>query len=215
MTENGDWFESTWRYRDEVLYPEQFRGSSDGLIRTIPYIAFAQLGAEQVDPRWLHCGVLAFPPTRARDSVIYVTSGLSNAWDDNTPDSESTSGLGLELRIDSPSQEHWAFDILLRLSALQLLIGAGRITGGRLLGHGDRIRVGAGAFGEHSAMTSLIGTKVADLQIQSGMFELIQLFPITDAERELAARQGLEALSLALRQNTTYPVSDCMRCSVV
>ncbi|HEX2834287.1 MAG TPA: suppressor of fused domain protein [Thermoanaerobaculia bacterium] len=215
MATDHDWFEETWRYRDTVLYPEQLGTGSTGTIITIPYIAFAQMGVEQVDPRWLHCGVLMFPPTAARRNFSFVTSGLSTAWDDDEPDAASVSGLGIELRIDTFSEEHWPKDVLLRLSAMQLLVGAGRLAGARLLGHGDRVRVGAETFGGQSTMTSLLATEVADLQLPSGAFKLIQLFAITDAERELATTQGTEALLTPLRETTTYPVNDITRHSIL
>lgn len=215
MRTDNDWLEEAWLYRDTVLYPKQLGSGSTGTITTIPYVAFAQMGAEQVDPRWLHCGVLVFPPTAGRRHYTFLTSGLSNAWDDNEPDPASISGLGIELRIDTFSDEHWAKDVLLRLSAMQLLVGAGRLAGVRLLGHGDRIRVGAETFGGESRMTSLLATEVADLQLPSGAFRVIQLFAITDAERQLATAHGTDALLTSLREMTAYPVNDIARHSTV
>jgi hypothetical protein len=215
VAEGNDLFGESWRYRDTILYPDRLGNSSDPSISTIPYIAFAQMGVEQVDPRWLHCGVLSFPPTAERLSFTFVTSGLSNAWDDGRSSPASISGLGIELCIDDRCDEHWPKDVLLRLSTMQLLIGAGRFTGARLLRHGDYIKIGAETFGEGSAMTTLLTTKVADLQLPSGTFEMMQLFAITDAERELGVRQGADALVVALRQYTTYPINDIMRSSVV
>jgi hypothetical protein len=215
MAEQSEWFEEAWHYRETVLYPQQVGKRSDGSIITIPYVAFAQLGAERVDPRWLHCGVLVFPPQREQTSFTFVTSGLSSAWDESEPHPESISGLGIELRLDNRADEDWAKDVLLRLAAMQLLIGCGKFTGARLLGHGDRVRVGSETFGEGSAMTSLLVTKLSDLKLPSGTFEMLQLFAITDRERELGATQGAEVLMQALRQNTTYPVNDITRQSVV
>lgn len=215
MSEDNDWFEDTWRYREKVLYPQYVGGDAGGSIITIPYEAFARMGFAKVDPRWLHCGVLAFPPTAKRSSFTFVTSGLSNAWDDDQPEPKSVSGLGIELRIDNASEEHWLKDVMLRLSATQLLIGVGRLSGARLLGDGDMVRVGADTFGERSAMTALLATKVASLQLPSGMFEIIQLFAITDAEREFAATHGSDSILAALRESTTYPINDVMRRTVI
>jgi hypothetical protein len=211
----GDWFEDTWRYRDDVLYLEQLGGSSRGTIATIPYLAFAQLGTDQVDPRWLHCGVLVFPPAPRRAAFSFVTSGLSNAWDADIPDPMSVSGLGIELRIDNIGDEHWPTDVLLRLSAMQLLVGAGRFRGTRQIGHGDRVKVGAGTFGALSQMTALLATNEGQHNLPSGTFEMIQLFAISDAERELAAERGTDVLLEALRRDTTYPTNDITRQSVV
>jgi hypothetical protein len=209
------WFEETWRYRDTVLYPDQFGRNAGGSIIPIPYAAFSQMGIDKVDPRWLHCGVLTFPPTTKGMGSTFVTSGLSNAWDEDRPDPASISGLGIELRIDNVSDEHWIKDVLLRLSAMQLLIGAKKLAGARLLANGDRVRIGSATFGEGSAMTSLLATKVADLQLPSGTFQMIQLFAITDPEREYAVMHGADALVAILRETTSYPVNEIARRSAV
>ena len=172
-----EWFQQTWRYRDDFVYPQLLGGKTDGSVITIPHVAFAQLGVDQIDPRWLHCGVLTFPPAAERASFAFITSGLSNAWDDDRPDPASMSGLGIELRIDTIADEHWPKDVLLRLAAMQLLIGAGRFTGARRLADGDRIRVGAETFGDRSSMTTLVALKEAEVELPSGTFELIRLFP--------------------------------------
>lgn len=212
--EPDDWFEETWRYRDEVVYPQILGSKTDGSIITIPHVAFAQMGVERVDPRWLHCGVLTFPPAAERPSFTLVTSGLSNAWDDDRPDPASVSGLGIELRIDAIANEHWAKDVLLRLAAMQLLIGAGRIARARLVGDGDRIKVGAETFGGRTTMMALLATKDTDLKLRSGTFALIRLFAISDAEREYASAHGDESLVVALREKTAYPVNDITRRSI-
>jgi len=212
--EHDDWFEETWRHRDDVIYPRLLGSNTDGSIITIPQVAFAQMGVEQIDPRWLHCGVLTFPPTKERAWFAFVTSGLSNAWDANRPDPASVSGLGIELRIDVPADEHWAKDVLLRLAAMQLLIGAGRLTHAKLLEDGDRIRVGVETFGSRSSMAALLATRDTDLQLRSGTFALIRLFAISDEEREHASTYSAESLVAALRKKTAYPVSDITRRSV-
>jgi hypothetical protein len=215
VSEDDDWFEDAWRYREKALYPQYLGGDAGPSIITIPYEAFARMGFDMVDPRWLHCGVLTFAPTEERANFTFVTSGLSNAWDDDRPEPKSVSGLGIELRIDNASEEHWLKDIMLRLSATQLLIGAGRLSGARLLGDGDLVRVGAGTFGGDSPMTALLATKVASLQLPSGTFDIIQLFAITDAERDFAATRGSGSLLRTLTESTTYPINDITRRSVV
>lgn len=211
---NGDWFEEAWLHRERVVYPDYFRSRSDGAIVTIPRIAFAQMGIEQVDPRWLHCGVLKFPRVTNEGAITFVTSGLSNAWDAVRPDPDSPSGLGFELRIDNLGDEHWVVDILLRLSAMQLLIAAGKFKGVRLIAHGDRVRVSNDTFAGTTEMTSLLAVKDADLRLPSGTFELISLFTITDAERQLAMSEGAESLIDLLKAKTAFPVNDVTRRSV-
>lgn len=64
-------------------------------------------------------------------------------------------------------------------------------------------------------MTSLLATEVANFQLPSGAFQLVQLFAITDAERQLATAHGTEALLAPLRDKTAYPVNDITRHSIV
>jgi hypothetical protein len=215
MDKNASWFEETWKYRDEVLYPTQFGVKSSDSIVPIPYEAFAQIGAEQVDPRWLQCGVLTFPPTPTRAAFTYVTSRLSNAWDDDRPNAKSVSSLGIELRLDNTSEEGWPIDVLLRLSAMQLLIGAGRFATARVLDEEDRVRVSPETFGKTSSMVALLATNVAGFQLLSGSFRLIQLFAISDAEHEFAAKRGGKEFLKILREKTSYPTNDIARRSAV
>lgn len=212
--EQANWFEEVWRYRDEELIPENVGGRSDGRVTTIPYEAFEQLGAHQVDPRWLHCGVLRFPPSRSTAAYSFVTSGLSNAWDAVQPDRASVTGLRIELRVDSESEDDWIVDTLLRLSAMQLLIGAGRFNG-RILAHGDRVRLGAGAFADDSSLTTLVAVKTADMTVESGTFSILHLVGITDAERDFAMTAGVEELLNVLRAKTRFPMTDVARPSVL
>ena len=210
-----EWFEETWRQRDEIVFPRHVGGNTDGSVSAIPYVAFKQLGVAQIDPRWMHCGVLTFPPTSSRPAFTLITSGLSNAWDDDEPNAAGVSGLGIELRLDNESNAHWMKDVLLRLSAMQLLIGVGRFPGARILGRGDRISVGNDTFGSRSRMAALLATDAIRFQLASGSFDLIQLFAITDAEREFAATRGEDSLVELLRQKTSYPINDIARGSIV
>lgn len=214
MSDEEDWFERSWTYRDQTLYRDFLGGEPDASIVTIPYVAFEQLGFKKIDPRWLHCGVLKFFPSVSSANFKFVTSGLSNAWDDQTPDSLSESGLGIEFRADSVTDEYWIIDVLLRLSAVQLLVGAGHLQGSRIASDGDRIVVGRNVFGESSVLDSLLATSVAKLRLPSGNFEVLQLFAISSAERDYATRHGHENLRNLLREKTSYPVNDITRSSI-
>ena len=214
-SEEGDWFHEVWRHRDEDVYPRLLGGSSGGQVFRIPYVAFSQLGAERVDPRWLHCGVLRFAPTADRHGFAFITSGLSNAWDDEQPNAAGVSGLGFELRLDNPTDEPWCKDVMLRLSALQLLVGAGRLPAGRLLEGDDVIIVGAQTFGGSTNMTALLASTIERVSLASGVFRILQLFAITDAEQRHASEHGEYALLSLLREKTAYPMNDVTRASVV
>jgi len=101
---NSDWFERVWENREEVLYPGLFGARREG-IYTIPW---ERLKAGQLtDPRWNTCGVFKFFPTDTRQSWLYVTSGLSNAWFDETPSPDATSGFGCEFVLETPEDAVW------------------------------------------------------------------------------------------------------------
>ena len=56
-----------------------------------------QFGCEQVDPRWLEHGVFKCPPNGARKTWLYVSTGLSNPWESEEP--QTFSGFGSEKRV--------------------------------------------------------------------------------------------------------------------
>ena len=209
------WFESAWAAREEESYRRYLGGGSDEKIVPIPYEAFSGLGVTQVDPRWLDCGVLLYRPVETRAVYTRMTSGLSNAWEDAFPNPEGVSGLGIELRIDTVRDEFWALDVLLRLAALQLLIGAGCLPNARLLASGGRVRVASATFGQDSAMVGLLAVSVATLTIPTGRFGVLQLYPVTEAELQFASTEGSDVLLARLREHAAFPVADIHRRSAV
>src|SRR5215472_4575039 len=95
-----EWFEQSWAEREEQVY-RTFFGQDTGGIYTLDAGVFDSFQKGGVDPRWLFQGVLKFPPTATRASWLLATSGLSNAWEDETPDPEGWSGLGCELILEA------------------------------------------------------------------------------------------------------------------
>jgi hypothetical protein len=122
--------------------------------------------------------------------------------------------LGIELCLQNPIKADWVLDVLLRIAAMEILIGAGFIRNARVLGHGDRIALAASAFGA-SEMTSVVAVKGAEFHLGTGSFFLMLLFPISDAERKHAATYGADDLIGKLKANTAFPVSSTPRKSVV
>ncbi|HEX7864365.1 MAG TPA: hypothetical protein VF555_05425 [Variovorax sp.] len=57
--------EEVWAYREETLYPQLFGERHNG-IYVLDHDDFGALGAESIDPRWLHLGVFEFEPTTTR-----------------------------------------------------------------------------------------------------------------------------------------------------
>lgn len=123
------WFERVWEYREETLYPRTFGTGSDGGIFVLTHELFnMRFGEATVDPRWLHHGVLVFPPVHPNTSWRYVSSGLSNAWEDDRPDPSGWSGLGIELVLQTPEKAQWGLNVTLNILAYQLLLAVGRLA---------------------------------------------------------------------------------------
>jgi hypothetical protein len=79
-------FEEAWEFREEKLYPGHFGPKQQGI-----YVLDADLFTnvfqqDSFDPRWLTHGVFEFEPTEKRPSWVYVSSGLSNAWEADSPE---------------------------------------------------------------------------------------------------------------------------------
>jgi hypothetical protein len=93
--------EEVWRIREEDVYPVLFGPRVRGIFPLQMEMFTGQFGQSNVDPRWLHYGVLEFAPTETRHSWLYVTSGHSNPWeqlpDEFDPDGES--GAGAEFTL--------------------------------------------------------------------------------------------------------------------
>ena len=81
--------EGVWEHREEVVYPQIFGPLSRGTFALTPKQFAGPFCCTEIDPRWLHYGVLEYGPTSARSSWIYVTSGASNPWEQD-PDEYSS-----------------------------------------------------------------------------------------------------------------------------
>ena len=79
------WFERVWTYREEEVYPRLFGRERKGIYTLSAEILKGTFKQASIDPRWLHHGVLQFAPTETRQSWLYVTSGMSNDWESDSP----------------------------------------------------------------------------------------------------------------------------------
>jgi hypothetical protein len=80
-----EWFKPVWAYREDTLYPSLFGAESVGIFPLPAQMLTETFQQPNVDPRWLHYGVFQFAPTPTRKSWLHVTSGMSNAWEDDQP----------------------------------------------------------------------------------------------------------------------------------
>nr|WP_301539369.1 suppressor of fused domain protein [Methylomonas sp. ZR1] len=64
------------------------------------------MSADTVDPRWLTHSVFKCPPAENRKTWAYITSGMSNPWEAESP--EEYSGLGVEFLMEANTEAIWA-----------------------------------------------------------------------------------------------------------
>ncbi|WP_426392278.1 suppressor of fused domain protein [Variovorax sp. R-27] len=215
--------EEVWAYREETLYPQLFGEKHNGIF-VLDHDDFTSLGAENVDPRWLHLGVFEFEPTPARNSWLYVTSGGSTPWETEPADynPEEYSWLGSELVIEVPSQpqDQWPIKLLRRLLAYNVLLAHGRFGEDKpVFDYGDRIPIGdvireKGAIGLRCVVLAEPKHYPATAQLASGQFDFLQAVGITDSEKDWARAHGSEALLRLLEVHGGFPVTDPRRKAV-
>ena len=138
MADTDNWFEATWADRQDEIYPRLF-GPVGSSIFPVSAQVFTETFQQGFDPRWLHCGVFESSPNQQHESWLYVTSGLSNEWDDEHPDSNSMSGLGCEFVFETTTQGQWAILRVQHIMAFQILLAHDRYPGRDLLDIYDRI----------------------------------------------------------------------------
>jgi hypothetical protein len=212
------WFEEAWTLREETLYRQLFGDSGDG-IHVLSFEKFSHtFGQKEVDPRWLTHGVLVFPPDAGSPHWRYVTSGLSNAWEDDTPEPNGPSGLGVEYVMTTPAREDWALNVTLNMLAYQLLLAAGAYGDPSLIGLHHRVPLNGPLDGKDSVLTHILFGPADDLgeqQLPSGIFRFLHLVGISAAEKEHGRENGGEALLQLLQRQAAYPLTDAMRGSLL
>ncbi|MGB7740870.1 MAG: suppressor of fused domain protein [Steroidobacteraceae bacterium] len=210
--------ERVWEYRDETLYPALFGSAVRGIF-VIPYDLFAtKFSQADVDPRWLHYGVLEYAPTSQRASWVYVTSGMSTPWEAEDADSEADSGLGCEFVLESTVQGDRAIRRLWQLMAYQILLCHDRYPGHAPLAAFDRLPLRSPVWDKESNIQTLMlapleasrGTQ----RLESGCFDLVQVVGITEAEAAFARAHDGASLLERLRTEGAYPVTNPARDSV-
>ena len=95
-----EWFENAWAVREEGIYRSLFGDIGSGIYPLDIELFRGQFRQTSVDPRWLTHGVFESRPNESRASWLYVSSGLSNAWEANPAKPHEVSGLGCEFIIE-------------------------------------------------------------------------------------------------------------------
>jgi len=209
------WFSAAWAHREDVVYPELFGAPLQGIYVMDPTLYLETFAQESFDPRWLHSGVFESAPNSAHDSWLYVSSGLSNPWEDETPDPQGVSGLGCEFVFESSLQGAWAILRVQHLIAFQTLLCHGRFPGKEPLGVFDRIPLRAPLTPEPSALRWLMLAPPvrfpSSVRLHAGTIDLLQVVGITDAEAQFARETSGQALIDVLSAAGAFPVTDPSR----
>jgi hypothetical protein len=219
MGDDEEWLERVWEYREEVLYP-RLMGMPEGQsgIYLLTFERFRdRFDQDSIDPRWLHHGVLVY---RSPSSTVrYVTSGMSNAWEDDEPNPALESGLGVELVLEVSEPSEWALNVSLNILAVQLLLAVGRLGTSRLLEIGDRIPLRGPIDGGGSQLSSLLVAECpaapGEQQLESGTFRFLTLVGISEAEAQFARDHDSQQLLAILAENDAFPVTRPERNSLV
>lgn len=213
--------EEVWRIREEEIYPQLFGSVSRGIFPLTMELFAERFRLEEVDPRWLHYGVIEFAPTAERPSWLYVTSGHSNPWDE-APDAYNPggpSGSGIEFIFASTQQGDWAISFLQNMLAFDLLLSAGCFPEGAPLEVGDRIPLRTPINGIEgcricNAVLTAPYTLPADMTLPSGTVSFMAFTGITDQESAYAREHDSDELVRHLRAAGYCPVTDPERPSL-
>lgn len=211
MTEGSDWFESIWEHREESVYPEIFGSIGVGIYPLTASI-FIETFKQDFDPRWLHYGVFESPPCDKHQSWLYVTSGMSNPWEDEQPERDGLSGLGCEFIFETPMQSKWAILRVQHMMAFQVLLAHDRYLNRETLDIYDRIPLHGPITPEPSELTYIMVASpshfIPSFQLESGHVDLLSLVGITDAEAQFARNNDGGTLLKYLKDNNAFPVTD-------
>lgn len=204
-------------YREQVLYPKLFGAVSESYPLAADHFAFAAEPFE-CPSHWLLHNVLAFEPTANRRHWIFATSGLSNDWEEDSPEVRPW-GLGCELLMQTAGEPAFAAEQLLYLLAVQLFRAKQSRRGSDALGDFDCIATCATPHANESRLRWLMLFPPADfpfeVELPSGRFDFYQVAAVSAAEAGYARSHGGAALLLRLEQAGAFPVIDWQRADVV
>ena len=203
--------EESWEEREEKFYKEIFGDLGPGIYPLSSEI-FERMNAEAIDPRWLTFGVFKSSPSEKRNTWAYVTSGMSNPWEDEEP--EEYSGFGVEFVMETREESDWAIEVLQTLMAYNILLASGQMGDYPMLDYGHRVPL---------ALSDTIKTMMftyplnftESFSIKSGQVDLIQAVGITAEELEYAKQNSSEELKQKIISQTGSLVTSKERKSVV
>ena len=214
-----EWFENAWAVREENIYRSLFGDVGSGIYPLDTQLFTGQFRQTSIDPRWLTHGVFESRPSGTRTSWLYVSSGLSNAWEADSAKPDEVSGLGCEFIFECPSQSKWALLLLRRMVAFQILLSAGRFEGKGLLQAWNRIPLREPIDGTSSMLTWVLlipAPSFSERQLlPSGQFQFLEFVGITEDEADFARKNSGDKLLALLIQRKAAPITDPSRKSVL
>jgi hypothetical protein len=214
-----EWFEGAWAVREETLYRTLFGEIGPGIYPLDAELFTTVFQQKSVDPRWLTEGVFECPPNGARENWLYVSSGLSNAWEADASNPGKASGLGCEFIFECPQQSRWALVLLRRMVAFQILLSVGRFPGKGPLQIWDRIPLRGPIDGASSALNWVLLAPSLNFgepqQLPSGQFQFMEFIGITEDEAEYARKDGSDKLLPLLTRRNAAPVTEPTRLTVL
>jgi hypothetical protein len=143
---------------------------------------------------WPGGGVYAFPPRGTRSGWHYVTHGLSQPFpdpeDEEVPEEERLSGLGIELVVATPEKSEWAPSLLVDCVRYLLFDDEAQ-----LIVPGDRMPTSAfRTYAPGSELAAMIATTSDEYEhhivLPAGACTLVHLVGVTEPELERAKGEG-------------------------
>jgi hypothetical protein len=217
-----DFLKRVWAQREEHIYPELFGELGAGIF-TLHEDPFENVFQKSPDPRWLFTGVFESPPSSKHDDWIYVSSGLSNPWEQeaHSKSTDNFSWLGVEFLFRVKQQGNWAIKLVQRIAAFEILLAHDRYEGRERLGFGDRVPIGGSIIpGGESVITHLLIAPPASpspesFHLDSGRVEFVQLVGISEREAAFGRENGIESLTELLSEKGAYVTTDPHRKSIL
>lgn len=210
--EDDTLLERSWEIREETLYKQHFGDTGPGIYPLDMDLLHGVFQQEDIDPRWLHVGVFACPPHGERRHWVYVSSGLSNAWEGAHEDGDS--GFGVELLLETRDEAPWALTTLRWFTAYQLLLCHSRMPGGPLAPW-HRLKLGMPVDRAESELQAMVFIPSPHFpgpqQLPSGRFDFLQLLPLTLDEHAFGREHDFETVLAQLTAAGAAPVVDPQR----
>lgn len=203
--------EDAWEEREEKVYKTLFGDIGKGIHPLDSNLFIKNFNSESVDPRWLTYGVFKSAPNKNRDSWLYVSSGMSNPWEADTP--EEYSGLGVELIFETEEEADWAILAVQNLVAFNILLSVGMYGDKPLIEYGDRIPCAIEPNISNVMLVEPIEFPKT-IKLISGKVDFLQLVGITSSELAFAKESGSSELAEILISKGISYVTNPRRQSV-